>query len=167
MKRLLLILIAFAFSQVSFGQGEGKNAPATDGPSPCPPGMCMHWEASIKVLNFHKPRTDCKFGFGFCLKFGGGTGSCVPCGNFKNSSICKIQNGEATCYVEIKNNKLELHLPAGIKDEASFTKEDMSTFTVEKGTFTVSANGKEKTNKEGSYPVVLSGTEYIVLIDIE
>jgi hypothetical protein len=168
MKKLLLILIAVVVSQISFGQGDEKNAPATEGPSPCPPGLCLHWEVSVAVINFHKPRTNCKSGFGLCIRLGGGiSASCILCLNLKSASVCKMQKGIATCYGEIKNNKLKLHIPAGIKEEAGFTKEDMSTFTVEKGSISFLADGKEKVSKEGSYPVTLSGAEYIVSIDIE
>jgi hypothetical protein len=169
MKKLLLILIAVIVSQISFGQGDGKNAPATEGPSPCPPGLCVHVKISVAVINFHKTRTNCKSGFGLCIRLGGGgiSTSCVPCLNLKSTAICKVEKGVATCYGRIKNNKLELHIPAGIKEEAGFAKEDMKTFAVEKGSLSISVDGKEKVSKEGSYPVTLSGTEYIVLIEIE
>lgn len=160
--------MAVVCAYVSFGQAEQKNTPGTQSLPNCPPGWCSYWEYIFDVFNFHKPRTGCKTGFGLCIMGHTNTG-CRPCYNNKSNAagLTKIESGKATCFGELKNNKLELHIPAQIKNETGFASEDFSTFTIEKGTLKISVDGKEKVSREGVYPVIQVGDEYVVVIDLE
>ncbi|MCP9753029.1 hypothetical protein EGI32_18920 [Ferruginibacter sp. HRS2-29] len=164
MKKIILIVMIIAGAQAGFGQ-VNKNAPGSEGVPSCPPGFCAYWQYIFETFNFHRPRTDCKTGFGLCIK-GRQESGCRPCAS-KTPVGTKIENGKATCIAEVKNGKLELRIPAGIKTSASLDASDMSDFTLDKGVLNGIVDGKFKTNREGTYPVKLIENEYVVLIDLE
>ncbi len=132
---------------------------------PCPPGFCATGVSFvIDQFNFHKPRTGCQSGFGICLK-GHLEASCTPCwANGKTD----YQNGKVTGWFKISKNKLELHLPLALGQSKEFIKEDMSVFCVDDDTITI-LNTDGSTNcklKGGEYTVTISGSDYLILIDI-
>ncbi len=150
----------------SFGQVTDKSTPTVGG-SDCPAGWCAYWQYTFSTFNFHKPRTDCKTGFGLCIR-GSASSGCKPCNLFKSmESPAKIENGNVTCYGEVKSGVLEFHIPAAIKIDQNLSAKDISSFTIDKGALSVTANGKQLYSKEGTYPVTLSGSEYVVSIDLE
>jgi hypothetical protein len=162
MKKIMLFFVITLISLSGIAQTPSYPIDQT-----CPPGYCAHITWEIETLNFHKPRTGCKTGFGFCLKVGHGTVECLPCNVYK-AATAPISNNKVTIFGKVVNNKLELHIPLALGNDSGFSTQDLSTFSIESGEQNIYKGsvfvGKMK---GGEYPVKKTDLEYIVLIDIE
>jgi hypothetical protein len=129
----------------------------------CPPGYSAVVSYSFDQFNFHKPRTDCKKGFGLCIR-GHWEKKCKP----NNSFYARIIDNQVEFWAEIKNNKLELHLPVELKQQEGFIGEDMTVFFVEDDTFEIKNEEGEVIAKlkEGEYAVEENETDLIIKIDL-
>jgi hypothetical protein len=163
MKKLLLLLMIIASHSV-FSQNIKSDASLLDaGPSfpGCPSGYCPVGNISLDVLNFHKPRTSCTSGFGFCIKLSIMI-SCEPCG-FKTY----VKDNKVFAYAKIANNVAEIHIPTSLKYQKGFENADMATFEIEDKTISLkTASGIVKWLKSGIYPVVVLQDEYILSVPI-
>lgn len=161
MKKLLLILL-ICCSHAVFAQNNKTSPDVTGGEIPtCPVGTCPMATINIDVFNFHKPRTNCTSGFGVCLRFSWGI-SCVSC-YYKGS----VAGDKLTAYAKLSNAVAELHVPVGLKDAKGFEKTDMSTFEVEDKSLSFkTSTGVEKFVRGGIYPVVVSGDEYVIKLNL-
>jgi hypothetical protein len=162
MKKIFLVAIGFLIIGFSFGQEQGK-APFAG----CPPGTCPMITFEVSTFNFHKPRTECQSGFGLCIRGTWGS-DCKPCYSYKGAGEpVKIENGIVRCRGEIKNGKLELHIPAAIKTEQRLSDAEVSTFSMDDASISISCNGQTLQNKKGDYPVLFSENEFVVSVDLK
>ena len=162
MKKLSFFIPLFVFLCILSPKKMNAQAGRID---PCPPGYCaVGVTVFIDQFNFHKPRTGCQSGFGFCIKLHL-EADCAPCWQ---TGEAKYKNGEVTGWFKIFNNKLELHLPLALGQSKEFINEDMSVFQVDDNTITiVNADGSTRCKiKGGEYAVTVSGNDYVILIDI-
>jgi hypothetical protein len=160
MKKIFVLIVCSMLSATMYAQSNVQ-------PEGCPPGQCpaIYWE--IEVINFHKPRTGCCCGFGFCIKLGPAQITCRPCYYLQGGGT-SIAGSKATVVATIVNNKLELHIPIGINDQTGYGSVDFSTFTIDPEAIVVMQGDKKiGTTKAGEYPVTRTTTEFIVLIDLQ
>lgn len=161
MKKLLFILMV-CFANSVFAQSVKISPDVIGGDIPdCPVGTCPMATISIDVFNFHKPRTNCTSGFGFCLRLSCGI-TCVNC-YFKGS----VAGDKVTAYAKMTSTVAELHVPVGLKTAKGFEKTDMSTFEVEDKSLSFkTSTGIEKLVKGGTYPVTVVGDEYVIKLNL-
>jgi hypothetical protein len=133
--------------------------------SKCPPGQIVTGVTyEILSFNFHKPRTDCKSGFGICVR-GEWRVHCTS--NFPPGQT-HLSDGKATIWYQIKDNQLELHLPVALTDEEGFINEDLNSFTIDSNSMSiVTDDGESKMLRAGDYKVERTETDFIILIDFE
>jgi hypothetical protein len=147
---LLMLLIGFTFIHAQ---------------KSCPPGQIVVGVVyQIETLNFHKPRTDCKSGFGFCLR----GDAHVHCTSINFPHQTSLRDGKATIWYQIKDNQFELHLPIALKDEEDFINEDLNSFTIDSNSISIVADdGESMMLRAGDYKVERTETDFIILIDFE
>jgi hypothetical protein len=132
----------------------------TDGPQ-CPPGLCPVVSFNLEVLNFHKPRTSCSKGFGFCIRFSTAV-NCEYC-RWKSG----IENGVVNSTISLSGQIAEWHLPLSLKNEKSFEDTDMSFFEIDDDSFSIDmGNGHRSFVKGGTYPVVTIDNEMVVYLKL-
>jgi hypothetical protein len=133
----------------------------------CPPGTVPHYYWAVDVINFHKPKTDCKSKFGFCFRATQGM-ECVPSQNWQQYKL-GISNGIVTAWSIVQNNQLELHIPLALKDTDGFRLEDMTEFTIDDDTIKLAdSNGNVVTSlKGGTYPVKIIEGQYVIQIPLK
>lgn len=151
---MLLVLSCSGFAQVN------KSRPVVlgDGPIPdCPIGLCPSLNIYLDVFNFHKPRTGCGTGFGFCLKLDIG----FTCNECKQKT--GFDGKKVMIWMKALADKVEVHIPRSIADAPEFNNSDMKYFEVEENTiFIRGASGKSKSIKGGVYPVFIEGEDLVV-----
>ena len=133
-----------------------------DNPPYCPPGTCPTFYINLEVLNFHKPKTDCTTGFGFCVRIASG----ITCERCLGKST--IENGIINVYGKLNEHNIELHIPQEIQNEKGFEDADFKTFDIEDNNFSLlQADGKPILVPGGSYPVTQIDNEFVVEIPIK
>ena len=162
MKRLSFFI--FLLISLCFISAKKTNAqePRID---PCPPGYCSNGVTFVvDHFSFHKPRTNCRSGFGICLK-GHWEAHCVPCWSKGQTNY---DDEKVTGWFKISKSKLELHLPLALGQSKQFINENMSIFYLDDD-FIMILNEDGSKNcrlKGGEYTVAISGNDYVILIDI-
>lgn len=129
--------------------------------APCPCGGMLVFE--ITKFNFHKPKTDCLFGFGLCLKMSPIRFECVPCTSLPNGPL-SFKQEMVTCYMAAFDQKLELHLPAALLEDESFLQDQAEFFELEDDMLPIPSTsaGESSYVKAGKYPVERRGEELVV-----
>ena len=159
MKKILSAVISLLFVSMAFGQAKA--------PIACPPGLCPFFNWTLTTFNFHKPRTDCKTGFGLCIR-GGINSGCGACNTYRDGDdATRISDGTVYGWGQINNNKIELHIPIEIKADLNLSDSETSTFSLDRGALTFTTNNKTYTNKQGVFPVEIRENDLVVLIDME
>jgi len=140
-----------------------KNKEGLDyGTDNCPPGTCSAFYINVEIFNFHKRRTGCEEGFGFCGRISVGI-SCEPC---MGKSV--IENGKISVFGKLKDQTVELHFTQDIQLEKGFEKTDFSDFGIEDNMLSLmSSDGKTISVPGGNYPVKIIDNEYVVEIPIK
>ncbi|NOT51023.1 MAG: hypothetical protein HOP10_07075 [Chitinophagaceae bacterium] len=172
MKKLFFYLFSAVCLAINSQAQENKTAPPEIS-HPCPLGMCVSSAMfHIDLFNFHKPRTECKSGFGFCVKGHweyscGFYPNCV--GTINTGKAAKIENGKAFCWFNIVDGKLELHIPLELEKLEEYQDVDFSVFTIDTDMiFLKNDQGKVVAKaKEGDYPVKKTEEEFVIIIDLE
>lgn len=155
MKKILFICCLCSF-QFTWAQSS-KPFPGTSTDLPCPVGTCPMITFSIEAFNFHKPRTECKLGFGLCIKLDVGI-TCASC-----TGKSSIADNKVTAWGKILGNTLELHIPAALQQVVGFEKTDMRSFQLDEQFIRLkTTNGTIKTVAGGTYPVATRENELVI-----
>ena len=142
MKKSLIVF----FTAIQFGAFAQVVKPAPEGQPDCPPETCPGIVINVETFNFHKPRTSCASGFGFCFKIKVYV-DCISC--FRKSMI---ENGKATIYATIDHDNAILKIPATLKEENGFENERFDSFEVEDRSISIaSPDGRTLYLKSGIY----------------
>ena len=126
----------------------------------CPEGYCAGFFIEIENFNFHKPRTECKSGFGFCLRISAGA-TCVPC-------ISKLSSNEKSSVIAgyLSREILTLHLPKDLREKENET--DFTSFEIEDKFFEIKyPDGNIVYLKGGTYRVAEENDELLIRIPVE
>ena len=142
------------FAQVNKSRSLGTG----DNPIPdCPIGMCPSLNIYLDVFNFHKPRTGCGTGFGFCIKLDIG----FTCNECKQKT--GFDGKKVMVWFKKLSDKIELHIPKAIAEAPEFSKTDMNYFEIEENSIIVrDIQGKSMSIKGGKYPVFMEGEDLVV-----
>ena len=128
----------------------------------CPTGYCAGITIILETLNFHKPRTDCKSLFGFCLRIHAGA-SCIPC---YQKSTPDEKRMEITGM--LRENEVVLYIPNEINQLKEFNENDAETFELLERMLEIEyPDGSVKYARAGNYPVVLENNSYTIHIPVE
>jgi len=174
MKRYFFYLFSVFCLSINGQAQENKTAPPDLG-HPCPLGMCVS-SASFYFdqFNFHKPRTDCKSGFGLCIRGHweytcGYPPNCLGGVNTGYNKATKIENGKALCWFNIVDGKLQLHLPLELETVETYQDVDFSLFNIdEEMIFIKNDQGIVIAKaKRGEYPVTKTEKDFVIIIDLE
>lgn len=173
MKKLILLYVVSGILFTELHSQEEKLAPGDIG-NPCPPPSCVvRATLHIDFVNFHKPRTECKTGFGICVKTHlqytcGYPPNCLP-GSVNNRQMLKVENGKVSGYFMLLDGKAEMHLPLSIKSHPEFTSTDLSQFSIEPNTVVFrNEHGIDFARaKAGNYPVKNTGYDLVIILDLE
>jgi hypothetical protein len=170
MKKIMFLVVVCA----TFGTAKSQSSKV----HPCPPGQCIVNVAYVlDVLNFHKPRTDCKSQFGFCIK-GHMEYDCVDAGTSPAATNCNWESRYSTglrvagtkVYAGfiVVNDVLELHIPRALAATAEFANEDMSLFHVDDNAIAIQSRAGMVLGylKGGAYIVTSSANDFIVKIPV-
>lgn len=135
------------------------------GPWPCPVGCGTTVTYVVTTINFHKPRTDCQHGFGFCIK--GYWEQGCNCGFFKATT--SIEGNEVKAVAKFEGSKMYLYIPYALKDIDEYKNEDTDTFTVgEENSSLVNSKGDLiATLIPGDYPTKVEAGNFVVIIDVK
>lgn len=128
----------------------------------CPEGYCAGFFVEIENFNFHKPRTECKSGFGICLRISAGA-TCIPCLN-------KITSNDKSSVITgyLSKEMATLHLPKSLQKEQIEKESDFRFFEIEEKTIEITyPDGSVMYLKGGSYPVTEENNELLVRIPVE
>jgi hypothetical protein len=175
MKKLLVLFLFATASMYSCSKSDHK--PEKDAlqikvssekiltAGPCPPGYGVKASYIIDRLNFHKPRTSCNSGFGFCVN-----------GHWEVTCIAGVPiytptgitpTGEVKIWLTIVNGRIELHMPTALSQTPEFTNVDMTTFEIENNSISIGKGGSSLGYvKGGVYNVQVIGSDYVVLMDV-
>jgi hypothetical protein len=159
MKTLFLLLFAFSGMAVS-GQTEFV-------PKDCPYGTSPVIVFEISTFNFHKPRTGCCCKFGICIqgKFGM---ECQPIHYFRgNAAATSVSGTVAKCWGVVNEGILELHIPQEIASINNYSSEDLSTFSLDTESITITSGTSELKNIAGDYPVSIDQGDFVIFIKLE
>ena len=158
MSGVLLLMI-----QCLFAQTPGRVEP-TSGPEGCPMGCHAVIVFTITSVNFHKPRTNCEEGFGFCIK-GKWSQNC-ECDYFK--PVTSIENGVVKAVAKREGSKLYLYIPYALKQLDGYSNTDTNTFSVGDEMEIIDDAGKTlATLIPGDYKTKLEGDNFLVTIDLK
>jgi len=161
MKKLLFFLMILCVQNLN-AQTQKNREGLDDGSENCPPGTCSAFYINIEIFNFHKRRTGCEEGFGFCGRISVGI-SCEPC---MGKSV--VENGKIAVFGKLNNQTIELHFTQDIQHEKGFEKTDFADFEIEDNMLSLmSAEGKTIAVPGGNYPVKKIDNEYVVEIPIK
>lgn len=158
MKKLSVILLLFLVKS-SFAQ-LGQNFY-------CPCGYQLSFVFS--KVNFHKPRTDCMQGFGFCARLGEVNVRCVPCNGSTGLEAPRMSGDEVEGYFKYDCGQMKLHLPRGLAEEEMFKGEETNLFEIEAHSVCLTGEAVERPVwvKGGVYPVETQGEELVVTVELE
>ncbi len=113
------------------------------------------FKLGIPTINFHRPKKDCKKGFGFCIKNGY---ACFLCNFDDTTPDCyKCASGKMSGTTELSGNINDLDLTLEItntfKSDPEFIDEDFSVFYLDEDFQLYDAATKElrATLKAGEY----------------
>jgi hypothetical protein len=128
----------------------------------CPEGYCAGFFIEIENFNFHKPRTECTRGFGFCLRMSVGA-TCIPC-------ISKTAASSKTTGVTgfLMDGMAVLHISKNIKNAIADDETEFALFDIEDKSVEIKYPGGSSVYlKGGSYPVAKESDEFIIRIPVE
>lgn len=131
----------------------------------CPAFYHPRFTLVIDDVNFHRPKYDCERGFFICIETHWEI-KCVP-----NSYLVakpKLEDGKVHGYVLLKDEQVEIHLPAALADLDRYKDEEMNVFSVEPGIVTITLpDGSTRSLKEGDYLVERVEDELVITVDLE
>lgn len=133
----------------------------------CPCGYQLSF--LFNKLNFHKPRTDCLSGFGFCARLGEINVKCVPCNGSSGLDAPRMSGDDVEGYFKYDCGQMTLHLPKALAEDELFKGEDVSFFEVEEHSVCLSgeAAGRPVWVRGGVYPVDIQGEELVIAVDLD
>ena len=108
----------------------------------CPCGYQLSF--MFNKLNFHKPRTDCLNGFGFCARLGEINVRCVPCGGSSGFEAPRMSGQDVEAYFKYDCGQMTLHLPKALTEDEDFKGEEMHSFEVDEHSICLSPEGAER-----------------------
>ncbi len=159
MKKLIAIVLV-CWSGTVLAQTE-KASLAGYPDNPCSYGLCASSYIYLETVNFHKPRTDCKKGFGLCVRFGVGT-SCQPC-----EGATELSGYKVTGWLSVQGKTASLHLPLALEADPAFAKTDMSTFEIDEKMLSIqSKESGEQWVKGGVYKVIRTKEDLLITLDL-
>ena len=130
----------------------------------CPCGQQIVFE--IEKFNFRKPRTDCRKGFGLCLKLDKIYIVCSPCEGGRPVNP-ELRDDMVKGYVKASCGELSIHLPASLADDKMFEGESMSEFEIDDNAIRL-GDGKSGPTYSiigGIYPVQMIGDELVINVN--
>jgi hypothetical protein len=127
---------------------------------PCQDGYHPVLVYEFDEFHFHRPKKGCASGFWFCT-VGGGWG--IDCVQNNIGSIAKIQAGKAKIWADVVNDQLAIHFPIGLKTNGGYTVADLATLAVD-DEYEVYPG---YITKKGSYSVVETANDLLVLVDLK
>jgi hypothetical protein len=133
----------------------------------CPCGYQLSF--MFNKLNFHKPRTDCQNGFGFCARLGEINVKCVPCNGSSGLEAPRMNGNDVEAYFKYDCGQMTLHLPKVLAEDEIFKGEDVHVFEVEERSVCLSGEAAEKPVwvRGGIYPVNVQGEELVIAVDLD
>jgi hypothetical protein len=163
-KIMFLLMLVFGINNV-FGQSGRVPEEGGGGPGVCPPGCTVVVGYTVTFLNFHKPRTDCKSGFGLCIK-GYISNHCI-CFPFK--PVTSIEAGNVKGVGKIENGKFYLYIPYALKELDEYKNENTNLFTLgEENSELVTADGKILARLvPGDYETKVEDGNFVIRIDLK
>ena len=136
-------------------------------PNNCPCGIKI--TIPIDKLNFHKPRTDCTRGFGFCFKISKIILTCNPCNEIQSTLVPRMNGDIVEGFFKYDCGQMKLHLPRELAEDEMYKGENTSEFEIEEKSICLS--GEKSDNpvwvKGGIYPVEIIGEELIIPVDLD
>jgi hypothetical protein len=162
MKKLLFIAALFSASSL-FAQSKRLAVSDEAGLGfPCPNNYLTTIVFTLDKLNFHKPRTNCMSGFGFCLKFS----FSLTCTEIVPKT--SVSSNAVNAWIKLTSTNAELHVPLAIRNYSDFQSEKLSSFEVESNTISfVNAAGVKKWVKGGIYPVAKTSVDYVINLPLQ
>ena len=161
MKKLLFFLMILCVQNLN-AQTQKTREGLDDGPNDCPPNTCSAFYINVEIFNFHKRRTGCEEGFGFCGRIHVGI-SCLQC-----MSKSVIEHGNISVFGKLNNQTIELHFTDAIQHEKGFENTDFTDFEIEDNMLSlISPEGKTILVPGGNYPVKKIDNEFVVEIPIK
>lgn len=158
MKKLLVIAL-MCYASTASAQKANKSLPVEG--IVCPEGSYLGYTFQLDIFNFHKPRTNCTSGFGFCFRMMVG----VKCIKFEPKPL--LSSGKVIGYARLSKSTAELHLPLEMKNDARFIGTNMAQFEIDSNTLSFVNNaGVSKWVRGGIYPVAVMNNEYIIKLPI-
>lgn len=130
----------------------------------CPPDYLPIIILDLDQFNFHKPRTGCISGFGFCIKLG----LTLTCRKIEaTGDKATLINGKAHVWGSVQNESITLHFPSDLQKTRGFTADDFKSFLFEEAV-TLSYGKKIVAGLiPGEYRVVNTGTDFTVTIPVK
>jgi hypothetical protein len=126
---------------------------------PCPDGTHPVLVYEFDEFHFHRPKKGCASGFWFCTVGGGWGIDCVP----NNSNIAKVTAGKAKIWADVINDQLAIHFPIGLKTNGGYSAADLAALSVD-DEYEVYPG---YITKKGSYSVVETANDLLVLVDLK
>lgn len=157
MKKLIVLILMISV-KTSFAQPEQNFY--------CPCGAMLSFYFS--KINFHKPKTDCNSGFGFCMRVEKMTVGCMPCSG-SGVMVPRMEGDGVNGYFLYDCGQMKLHLPRQLAEDEMFRNEKTDYFEIEDRAIRLSGDnaGKDVWVKGGSYPVEIIGEELVIPVDVE
>jgi hypothetical protein len=132
-----------------------------------PEEHCIKWMiTSSSRFNFHKPRTDCQFGFGLCLRLGRLEIRAVPCDE-ESSSNDLYDEDKVPFLAEFNGSQVIFHFPEWMTQMENLKSQDLSIFSIQNDELPIMDGHSEAvvTLRAGDYPVLRDNGELIVKVE--
>jgi len=131
----------------------------------CPFGQHEVLTFDIETINFHKPRTNCTSGFGFCVK---GTWDII-CVNDRQTYYSAITpDGIAHIWAQVlRGGLLEIHFPIELVNTPGYTIDDLSNFSVDEEWDINPEPNNPLIMEVGQYKTSFTEHEIIVIVPIK
>jgi hypothetical protein len=128
---------------------------------------CVKWMiTSSGKINFHKPRTDCKSGFGLCIRLGQLEIRAIPCDDESTSNDLS-DGGAIRFYAEWDGSRVLFRFPEQLIQPDNLKPEDFGTFSITEDELPI-MNGRSDEVvflRAGDYPVERKSGELLVSVD--
>lgn len=158
-KYMTLLMICFVTS--AFAQTAKISPDAPEEIPPCPNGYCPSLNIHLSLFNLRKPRTDCTSGLGICIRLQLAV-ECHPCGGKS-----RIEGEQLLLVGQVEQNRVILHLPAGLEDQEGFSLNEQSLFEVEEGDIQLTfPRGNTRNVRGGAYPLRRGPDGWLVTLDL-
>lgn len=128
---------------------------------------CIRWQViKAPVFKFHKPKTNCLFGFGLCLQLSQLEIRIIPCD--ENPPSTEIEGKELVqFYAELDGDKVIFHFPKSLLELEPFRSQDPGFFGIAEDELPLDKehSGVVVRLKEGEYPLERVGGQWLAKVD--